>query len=423
VTGRTRHSPRLLAGRAAVRDRLLVCLGWAQRALRSARTHPSPWEAASDDHFRPIDKIVTESALFALLARRAIGEHAAIDAVMAEVLAADQVLDHTFKLIRWRPHLWCSVGLVWIVLDQFGLGDPQRRSALRALWHDERWGQPGERVPYRLLDQAWARSLARGRRETLLDSMEFLATTSFGNLDNGLFMGVSDLYSLTHAPLYITDFGARGRLLVDKGWVGPLGLSRLLRADFDLSAELAMTELLTQQEPGETYTITLAALTGLFDHFGFLPAPTFRAAEHNTAEDPDDYLLLHSYHSTFVYGLLCALMMELDAITPAVEPLVIAHSPFFPQDWYGDLIPRGTLGQRIVRTAEIWLDLVEVRGGVLVQDSLLRSVGDAYMIDALGGERVEDILALLGMGELLGPSRIDASLRHLVATRLSLADS
>ena len=64
-----------------------------------------------------------------------------------------------------------------------------------------------------------------------------------------------------------------------------------------------MADLLTSGTPHPATVVTVSTLSSIFDNLGFVPAPSFVSASHSQAEDPDDYLVLHTYHTTFVFGL------------------------------------------------------------------------------------------------------------------------
>jgi len=274
--------------------------------------------------------MLSEAALLALISRRALGGHSAINDLLESVVECSEALDRMYELVRWHPYLWTSAGAIWVILDELAVGDPVKRERLRRLWKDKELIQPRERVPYRLLDQAWIRSIVHGRQDFLLCSHGLLSCSSFENVAGGLFMGTSDLYAVTHTPMYVTDFGRLGRTSVEPGWLGSLGLSRLLINDLDLAGEFALADVLTQEKPGVgTLTIT-AALSTIFDQLGFIPAPTFREEGHRQAEAPDDYLFFHTYHSTFVYGLLCCVFVTLHVQDNDLSTIVSATYPQIP---------------------------------------------------------------------------------------------
>lgn len=400
----------------SIEDRLAECLRWGVATINSARETPSLWFEPASSEIEPFDKMLAEAALLALLADRALGPHPGVAELLAAVVDCDEALDRTYEIVRWRPYLWTSAGAIWVFLDRLGAGDPQKRARLRGLW-DAPVTEPRERVPYRLLDQAWIRTVAGCGPDPRLASAGLRSTTSLGNLGGALHMGVRDLYAITHAAMYLTDFGALGRTAAAPGWIGPLAAARLLVGDLDLAAELALTDALTGVEPAPGAMAAATGLGTIFDRLGFVPSPSYREAEHQGSDTPDGYLYLHTYHSTFVYGLLCAVLITLGEGDGALARCAVATTATFPPEWHGERAGISALSERIVHTHDVWAGL-----GCPV-DGLLRTVLDAYLIDAHqidAGRRTPEVLAMLGMRSVAGPSPVDQAVRDLLATRVRL---
>jgi hypothetical protein len=402
-------------------DRVVTSVEWATRAVRAVGANPERWTSNDDEIIQPFEKMLMESALLALIAHRALGENPAIFVLLDSIAARHQELDRIYELVRWRPHLWTSVGAVWVILDKFSLGDSAKRERLRTLWEEEETLQPLERVPYRLLDQAWVRTIARDRPDPLLASVGIRSCTSFGNIAGAVFMHTNDLYALAHTPMYVTDFGLLGRTGVEPGWVGSLGLSRLLLNDLDLSGELAISDLLTQQQPDIGTLVIVATLNTIVDSLGFIPSPTFRDEAYQRAEIREEYVTFHSYHSTYVYGLLCSVIKMIGTQSDELQAITAGGQSTFPSEWNGRRLGFVELSRQVTHTLQAWHSIVAERGVELDSDRLLRSVLDAYLLHAAAEERIEELLSLLGMGSVAGSSPAERAVRKLLATRALLS--
>jgi hypothetical protein len=412
--------------KVVLEQRIVDCLEWAADAVSSAENHPERWTpeprpGEEPEICRPLDKLLNEAALLALVTHRAIGDHPAIARLLKNVAGSWAALDRIYELIRWHPYLWTSLGGVWVVLDRFSLGDPVKRKRLRSLWEEPTLVRPRERVPYRLLDQAWLRSIAAGRSDPLLESTDLLGCSSFGNIEGGLFMSTSDLYAVTHVPMYVTDFGRHGRLGVTPGWVGPLGLWRLLINDLDLAAEFAITDALTTSELNEPTVAIISVLGSMHDALGFIPAPTYRAQDHADALAPADYLFFHTYHSTFVFALLCAVLHTVRISEPRIGVLLAPRPAVIPEEWHGKRRGLPETDDQVAHTFRSWLILAKERGAALDQELMLRGTLDAYLLEAAAENRTDELLQLLGMRRVAGPSEVDAAVRRLLSMRADLS--
>lgn len=402
-------------------------LSWSVTTVRGARADSVIWGGErAQNALRPIDKMVLEAALLALVAGRAPAVRPAAQLLIEAVAEHDEVIARIFDLLRWRPHLRTSLGLLWVALDEFGCGDRGRSRALAELWGEERAPtQPHERSPYRLLDQAWVCSQATGQMHPAIAEGALLPFTSLAHLDGAPFMRRDDLYALTHAAMYVTDFGRWSPpATYPSEVIGALGLARLLEGDLDLATELAIADLLVGDTVvGDCQVVLRAVLNDVFDALGCLPSPTFDSAEQGTAADRDDYLRFHSYHTTFVYALMCSCIVSDPHATrgePALSTPGLRNAPP-PQ---GDASSDGhaELGRRVAEQAAEWASACSMRGVDFLDSggALLRPVIDAHLIWAVQADRMEDVMRLLGMSSVAGRSRIDQSVRRYVDQRARL---
>jgi len=409
--------------------RLNASLVWATNTVKSARPDSQIWCPDADDSaIRPIDKMVLEASLLALVAGRCQGARAAAEDLIQEVAKHTEVASRIYEIVRWRPHLRTSLGLLWLAFDSFDCGDASQRRAIRDLWESEPFPtQPNERPPYRLLDQAWVSSKVRGDIDPAIAAGVLVPFTPLGNLDGAPFMHRSDLYALTHTAMYITDFGEWSSPdTYSSEVISAISLSRLMDGDFDLAAELALADVLIGDAAADVgQVIVRAVLNDVFDAIGRIPSPTFEQTEYALAADPDTYLRYHSYHTTFVYALLChGILQDRSRRTTTLDSTLSVNKT---RTWHSDEVcpmphPIDNIGALVADHTQKWAAVCNARGGSfdVGGTDLLRRVLDAHLVRAVYTDQVDDIVQLLGMSKIGGQSRVDKLVRAHVSQRSRL---
>jgi len=422
------HSDR--AGSDPLLDRLNTSLAWATTTVKHARLDSQLWCPEGDDGaIRPIDKMVLEASLLALVAGRCQGARTAAEDLISEVSKRSEVTSRIYDLVRWRPHLRTSLGLLWLALDSFDCGDSSQRRSIRNMWESEPFPtQPHERSPYRLLDQAWVSSKVRGAIDPAITSGALASFTPLGNLDGAPFMHRNDLYALTHTAMYITDFGEwPSQQMYPSELITAISLSCLMDGDFDLAAELVLADVLVGDTIADVGQITVrTALNDVFDAIGRVPAPSFNKADHSLADDPETYVRFHSYHTTFVYALLCSCILRKgNRETSELEYDLDTHKKRY---WHSDEMkpighPIGNLGKLVAHHTQKWTYACRERGAPFDIDGsdLLRRVLDAHQIRAVYRNQIDDLMQLIGMSEIGGHSRVDMLIRAHVNQSARLA--
>ncbi|WP_326762807.1 hypothetical protein OHB35_53045 [Streptomyces phaeochromogenes] len=410
-----------------LRKRVRVILNWAAEVVAESLATSEIWapkspdpELDGGDSVRPLEKMLSEAALLALLGHRALGYDPSVERLLDSIEGHHESLDWIYERIREDPHLWASGGLVWVVLDSFSRADYVKRTRLRALWN-KGIAQPAERLPFRVLDQAWVEGLALNRSNAILGSDIYLSTTSLGNLEAGLSMAPRDLYAVTHCAMYITDFGRHTGPPVAPGWIGPLALARLLAVDLDLVGELTLAEvLLSPASPHIGALISARNLGVTFDALGYIPGPPASSDSLQKTKYKNDILRYRNYHPTFVYGVLCCVVAGRQSKMTIVGDLLTHKNPntTFELPLSEDA---GSLADRIAHHFQAWLPILDMTNEAYAKQELLRAIIDAYIIEAVNQNRTKDLLALLGMSSVAGPSSVDLAARQLLMTRASLA--
>lgn len=411
-------------------SRLNASIKWATATVELAQPDSQLWRSDQNNNIiRPIDKMILEASLLALIAGRCRGARAAAKNLIKEVAKHTEVISRVYQLIRRRPHLRTSLGLLWVAFDDFDCGDVAQRRSMRDLWQREPFPpQPHERVPYRLLDQAWVRSKAKGEVDPIIATGALVPFTSLGNFDGAPFMNRSDLYALTHTAMYITDFGEWSQPnSYSSEIIGAIGLSRMMDGDFDLAAELIIADILVGDTVVSEAQITIrAVLNDVFDSLGLIPSLNFDQSEYELATDQDSYVRYHSYHTTFVYALLCYSVLRNQNCQSSKKEFELS-APRIRTWHYKDMTPLpnpiANLSVLVASHIHGWTDICRARAIQIEEDGsdLLRSALDAHLIHAVRTDSIDDILQLLSMSEIGGYSQIDQLVRTHISQRARLA--
>ncbi len=196
------------------------------------------------------------------------------------------------------------------------------------------WTAVRERMPHRELEQAWLASLHGGERPPAA----IIERTAIGTGVDLLFGSRDDVYALTQALMYVTDFGSREASL-GRGTEEVLAEFRSALAgaldddDFDLAGEL----LLAWPWLGVTWdpvaSFAFRVLARVEDEVGILPSLTLDADGYR-AQEPgtrSQYVTASTYHPAYVMGLPCAATLRAGRMPsgpaagdPSQRPLVAA---------------------------------------------------------------------------------------------------
>jgi len=210
-----------------------------------------------------------------------------------------------------HPALARDYGAAHIVLTAAGVTDARCAEALaradRAAVADAR-----ERPPHRELEQAWLGWLTGGPRP----APALVARTALGRGSDVLLGTRDDLYALTHALIYATDFGAvLPRMPRAAGAIAAECDSALAGVldddDFDLAAELLLAAPYLRRRWSPAAAFCFSVLTSVEDRVGVLPSLSLDRAgvERQAPAEREAYVAAVAYHTAYVMGLLCAAIL------------------------------------------------------------------------------------------------------------------
>jgi hypothetical protein len=218
--------------------------------------------------------------------------------------------------IALHPALALDYGAAHIVLTCAGYPDATFEDSL-AMSLAASTAHARERLPHRELEQDWLASL-RGGPEP---SPETLGRTALVRGIDLLTGSRDDVYALTHAVLYASDFGNRSVDLADADGSQAVDMARSALAwaldddDFDLAGELLLTWPFLGADWDETASLAFAILAQVEDEVGVLPSLALdrEAYERQSESSRKSYVAAAAYHTAYVMGLLCAAMLTRDS--------------------------------------------------------------------------------------------------------------
>lgn len=285
-------------------------LAYSRTVLADLDESPEQWSEEIDEHLTLADKVLVETALLLLISTRAPnigraigGEHLAV----AQALRAAIPCDRYRTLIRRFPRIATSFGLIALALRESGAPLPALQDeAFAALLGSAI--ERTERVPFRLLELYWMRELLGSPHPQKVAAAAFSSVAQVPHPFHSLEL---DAYALTHAVMFITDFGRRCDAPVGPR-LAPVALDHwlawcLASSNLDILGEILVSaHVLYGPDATPTQRACRTYLFTVWGELGFLPAPSFRTSAF--AEVPQDqqhtYVLKHTYHTMYVAGIL-----------------------------------------------------------------------------------------------------------------------
>jgi hypothetical protein len=190
-----------------------------------------------------------------------------------------------------------------------------------------------ERLPHRLLEQAWLSGLCGRGSSVMQGSVMPWGGTMLARPVDALRATRFDHYGFTHAVMYASDFGAAPPELVsiataDASAVAALAFA-LKAIDHDLAAEVLLTWPMLRLPWPPAAAFAFDWLTRAEEQRGFLTGISFDSARHDllSGHEQHCYEIVSCYHTVYVMAFLCAAILRYDRPPP---------QPDFPADsgWF-----------------------------------------------------------------------------------------
>jgi hypothetical protein len=355
----------------------------------STRFSHRPSNRSSNRPGADFTKEVAEVAMLLRLAQRVLREEPdrVRIAALADRIAPVARSAATRNLLVVRPSRAAAHLLAHACLQQLGCVDAGFDELARAALGSSAAGA-AERVPYRLLDVAWIRSLVLGDAELAHPA---LVLTPIGQGVDLVHATVDDAYAFSHALPYATDFGrvplpATVDTALLAGTADALVLKALHEDDLDLLGELLMVPALLGTDWTTIQWFGWQVLRDTWRHYGFVPGPGLPEAE--PAEDHEDAVrrvLGTVYHSTLVGGLAVATLVSAGRL-PAPRPPAAAAFP----DARVDPDDASWAWQRVWHRLDpsVQAHLGAVPAGIALHRAL-DELDVVAIVDSLGGDGVD----------------------------------
>jgi hypothetical protein len=315
---------------AMLMSRLKQVLTFAVEHLPKLPAYVSHWtEGDSDDVIRMEDKVVAESAILVLLASRVPNldtDTMRLLDTLTNIVERAARSDRTKGSLLRCPHDAGPLGLAHVVLDQIGRGDAEVVELVRGVFAAD-LAETLERIPYRAMELRWVRYLLDRADAVQVDDLLPLSVAM--KRVHPVTMSRTTGYGVTHAVMYATDFGAlpppplldhdelSARVDACASWA-------LTSEDLDLLIEFIITTTLLRRPWSPCMWLAWNFFNSVWDELGFLPSPSFSPQEFRnlTGDAAAAYAFRNVYHTNYVGGLLCAILMSRDAagIGDAWEP-------------------------------------------------------------------------------------------------------
>lgn len=273
------------------------------------------------------EKVIAETALLLLAASTVSDEEvAAIVASLAAELLPHARSDRMLLGMALEPAAAWDYAQAHVFMTRLGYPDA-RFDEMLAASETAQAAHGRERVPHRVLERDWLRAglaaAAASEDPTPLVTHDVLV-----NPIDLLTGSREDVYSFSHALMYVGDFGIHPapwpRPASDLIAEAEAALARCLdEQDYDLGGEVLMAWPLTDSVWSAAATFGFRVLAAVEGEAGFLPSYTFNLERLRALEGDEhtDYLLATTYHTTYVMGLLCSMALQPGKAPPSFIPL------------------------------------------------------------------------------------------------------
>jgi hypothetical protein len=307
---------------ASLRERVRGALRMARLMLEEVLDTRFANEAPAE-YLNLVGKASGELAMLLRMAKRALPspQDAALIDELARDLAPHTRAPHVYRSLLLRPSRAPMYALAHLCLVQLGVPDEEFDRVARLALRSSVCAA-NERVPYRMLDAAWARHLAFGVSEL---EHPAIPLSPLGAGVDLLEATTDDAYAFTHALPYATDFGRvplpanlDRRMLL--GIAEALAVKALDENDLDLLSEVLMAPGILGLGWTPTLSFAWGVLERVWNHFGFVPGPGVPLeAVNETRPQAVRRVLGTLYHTTFAAGLCCATLIACGAPPPEAE--------------------------------------------------------------------------------------------------------
>ncbi len=273
-------------------------------------------ECATDGTLgRIAQKVVAETAMLLYAVAPLRATHAAVETASARLASRLAPLARGTEVqaaVCLDPGKALDHAMAHILLDRLGHADAAFDTLLQGAQQTGRELGP-ERLPHRLIEQAWLEEIWPHGAPSRRRRSEAVAASALGRPLDALKAARADIYAFTHAVLYASDMGrrplasARRRRDIEADALVALGFA-LDAEDCDLTVEVLWTWPMLGLRWHPAALFALKELIERQDSLGFLPGIGFDAQRvaGMSAEQRERHVRETCYHTVYVMGFLCA---------------------------------------------------------------------------------------------------------------------
>ncbi|MFF5213593.1 DUF6895 family protein [Streptosporangium sp. NPDC000396] len=297
--------------------RVVEVLHLADEHLSRLDEYRDYWADSQDAYISLADKIIGETALLALVADRYAGQRPQVRMLVDRLARSLDPLVRSIRneaLIRRYPNSALTLACGHAALTAIGVVGPEFDRLVKSILACDPL-DCSERIPFRAMERRWMTGLLYPGMEPSFDDL--LPMSIATRPAHPIHMLSTDVYALTHVPMFVTDFGAtpapaafphalcRDSLDATAAWV-------LHTDNFDLMGELVLARELLGAPWTPSHLLAWKTLEHAWDKLGFLASPSFAIKEFTElpVEERASYAFRHIYHTTYVAGMLSAVMLS-----------------------------------------------------------------------------------------------------------------
>jgi hypothetical protein len=296
---------------------VVLALGFAKAVLDDIDS------AADSPLGRIAQKVVAETAMLLYAVAPLHATHPAVEAACARLASRLIPLARGTEVqaaVCLDPGKALDHAMAHILLDRLGHADAAFDSLLQGAQQLGRQVGP-ERLPHRLIEQAWLEQIWPHGATSRRRQSEAVAASALGRPPDALKASRDDIYAFTHSVLYASDMGrrklasARRRRDIEADALVALGFA-LDAEDCDLTVEVLWVWPMLGLRWHPAALFALKSLIERQDSRGFLPGIGFDAQRvaGMSSEQRERHVRATCYHTVYVMGFLCAAASRQDRL-------------------------------------------------------------------------------------------------------------
>jgi hypothetical protein len=296
---------------------VVLALGFAKAVLDDIDS------AADSPLGRIAQKVVAETAMLLYAVAPLHATHPAVEAACARLASRLIPLARGTEVqaaVCLDPGKALDHAMAHFLLDRLGHADAAFDSLLQGAQQLGRQVGP-ERLPHRLIEQAWLEQIWPHGAPSRRRQSEAVAASALGRPLDALKASRDDIYAFTHSVLYASDMGrqklasARRRRDIEADALVALGFA-LEAQDCDLTVEVLWIWPMLGLRWHPAALFALQGLIEMQDFLGFLPGIGFdvQSVVGMSSEQRERHVRVTCYHTVYVMGFLCAIALRQDRL-------------------------------------------------------------------------------------------------------------